>query len=67
MINGCYYVHLYCDNDKVNHRLECYQYKVGEFTGETRAQCLTEARKKGWTIKKGIVLCPYCKRKQKVG
>jgi hypothetical protein len=32
----------------------------GEFTGKTERECITEAKRFGWYIRGGKVLCPAC-------
>lgn len=68
MIVGCYTLDLYCDSydggppfrDSVVHK---YQEFPHQYTGETRFECIKQARKDGWLISKKHQLCSKCSRK----
>lgn len=62
MIVGCYTLDLYCDNDVSDH---CRNVFSETYVGETFAECIREARSKGWIInpKKNKALCPECSGK----
>lgn len=75
MIVGGYTVHLYCDSDieqpyGTKGHSGPQEGGHGTFTGslpdeysaETRAQCIKQARAKGWLIGKDRQLCPTCRR-----
>jgi hypothetical protein len=68
MIVGCYSLDLYCDNyiidptvveDKWGHRYDDFP---DQFTGFSRAECVRNARRRGWIVnicgKKAY--CPKC-------
>jgi hypothetical protein len=62
---------LYCDNENAHEYesgvlvMPSYQ---GEYTGNSRAECIRNARKDGWTInlKTWKCYCPKCKRKREI-
>lgn len=70
MIVGTYTLHLYCDSglkqpyaDERHERLPGHHGEPGEFTGNTRAECLRKARKAGWFVtgsNENTVTCPRC-------
>lgn len=71
MIVGGYKLDLYCDNeidepydekpyDKWGHHFQEFPHT---FTDEYGSKCRSEARKKGWLIRRGKALCPKCSGK----
>ena len=71
MIVGCYDMNLYCDLEDENAIQSPdgysdghpYDYFPHRFTGETRSECIKEARKSGWLISSSRQLCPIHSRK----
>jgi hypothetical protein len=61
MIVGCYSVDLYCDYENMNH---FWHSCPPQFTGETEAECLRDARRCGWRFSRGkrprLAKCPEC-------
>lgn len=60
MIVGCYSMDLYCD--------ECgfgYGTDSASFAGETRGQCVRQARLWGWLVGRERQLCPKCSGKRR--
>lgn len=71
MIVGCYSIHLYCDNAENLHGTGDDEHDFHEFphefTGETRGECMKEARRRGWLINLSAdkALCPKCSGKNR--
>lgn len=64
---GCYTLDLYCDTGGDPYGGTCPQHRPGvqrlvQFTGRTEADCLKQARRRGWTFKAGatLAICPSC-------
>lgn len=61
-----YVLHLYCDapncvGTPYAHPSDPhYLPSPSEYTGDTRAQCLTAARKQGWVLTNATAICPIC-------
>lgn len=64
MISHGYLIHLYCDKCDGINRISGGQ---GEYAGESKADCLRQARSKGWTITPALTYCqcPQCHKKGK--
>lgn len=69
MIVGCYTMHLYCDTGNSEPGMPGdgagpHNYEdpgQGEFVGRTEADCLRQARAKGWRFdRKRRAFCPRC-------
>lgn len=73
---GGYLLHLYCDGTskvagagaddscKANDGVTRFEGARAELTGETRAETMRKARRRGWKFKRdGRVLCPLCARR----
>jgi hypothetical protein len=56
MIVSGYTTDLYCDGDGPHP----YNWFPQTFTGETKGQCLRQARKRGWLASEERQLCPLC-------
>lgn len=72
MIVGGYLLDLYCDNEdapeqhyKAPYNPQAHQFREfpHQYTGETRAECVRQARAEGWLIGKTRQLCPKCNRR----
>ena len=78
MIVGCFTLHLYCDSPEHKRTDEDFKYlsqqasriwdsmHPGEFTGETRHDCVRAARKAGWVLKAKAnrAICPIHNNKR---
>ncbi len=70
---GCYDMRLYCDGKRdvseVGWAESCELSDLPEsheFAGGSRAECVRQARKRGWVFKRdGRTLCPKCSRKKR--
>jgi len=73
MIVGCYSLDLYCDNfdiaknqaeDRYGHRYNDFPH---QFTGFSRAECVRNARRRGWivNISGNKAYCPDCAKRHK--
>lgn len=73
MIVGCYSLDLYCENfdiakdqaeDELGHK---YNDFPDQFTGHSRAECVRNARRRGWivNISGGKAYCPMCVKNRK--
>jgi len=61
MIVGCFTLDLYCDTEGCRHNDEgkgCQE--PDSYVRRTRAECNRAARKDGWKIWKGKVICSKC-------
>lgn len=60
---ACFSMSVICDTHKVNFP-ERYNTVRTYFTGETRADCMREAKREGWKLKPypGMCMCPACVR-----
>lgn len=53
-----YSLHLYCDQENPAHGFTQFPH---QYTGETRAECVKQARKEGWVFHRdGKHSCPQC-------
>lgn len=60
-IVGCYTLHLYCDAQiKPEGASQWYRCDMGEYVGETAAQCRRQARRAGWKLGRTAAVCPTC-------
>lgn len=64
MIVGCYDMHLYCDHGGDPYGGACEHTEgPAEFTGKNQRECLSKARKRGWTYTlDGKAYCPEHKK-----
>ena len=70
---GAYSLHVYCDGEQETPSIgtdqSCKRYKrtfvagPDEFTGRTHAQCVRQAKKRGWRFKRdGRTVCAECSK-----
>jgi hypothetical protein len=63
MIVGCYSLHLYCDNEDVEHPYDEFPHT---YTAELGSKCRNAARRDGWRLgRTGKAYCPLCGGKPK--
>lgn len=67
MIAGCFDLLLYCDNVLPGRFAQHRHAQPWQYTGETRAECLAQARRDGWIVnyKSGRAICPACSGKKR--
>jgi len=62
---GGYVLHFYCRYFSSEHRLQEFPQ---EYPGETRGECVSQARKDGWIFHKDNTgTCPKCAKSLKLG
>ena len=61
-IVGCWSTHLYCDNRGTPKHRPTLEFSGGfaDLAGESLADTLRQARKRGWLVTHKLVLCPTC-------
>lgn len=67
---GCYSLDLYCDTGGDPYGGTCPSHVPGrtacaQFTGRSERDCLSQARKRGWTFHTGRAYCPRCSKARK--